>query len=145
AVKTLDQYKELMIDYGPKGIENYGFDEAQQAMQQGEAAMWLGAAQLGPALEDEEESEIAGNVGYHKINGEGGEDYVSGAVWGFSMLKSTQNEDAAWKLIQYLTSKEVQSEQVISGAMGSPGRIDVFEDEEVKDKINSEYAEALLD
>src|SRR5699024_10110388 len=73
AVKTLDQYKELMIDYGPKGIENYGFDEAQQAMQQGEAAMWLGAAQLGPALEDEEESEIAGNVGYHKINGEGGE------------------------------------------------------------------------
>lgn len=145
AVKTLDQYKTLMIDYGPKGSESYGFDEAQLAMQQGEAAMWLGAAQLGPALEDEEESEIAGKVGYHKLSGEGGDDYVSGAVWGFSMVKSTQNEDAAWELIQFLTSKEVQSEQVVSGAMGSPGRTDVFEDEEVKEQINPDYAEALLD
>src|SRR5699024_54045 len=145
AVETLEQYKKLMGDYGPKGASSVGFDEAQLAMQQEEAAMWLGAAQLGPALEDEEESNIAGDVGYKVLEGKEntGEDYVSGAVWGFSMVKSAENKDAAWELIKFLTSKEVVKEQTISGDLGSPGRSDIFDDEEVKEVLNEDFADAL--
>lgn len=146
AIKTLEQYKELMLNYGPEGIQSYGFNEAQLAMQQSEAAMWLGAAQLGPALENEEQSKIAGDVGYHKMSGLSGDDsYISGAVWGLSIVKTSQNKDAAWELIKYLTSEKISSEQVISGVLGSPGRSDTLKNEKVKENIDSEYADALAD
>lgn len=64
AIRTAEQYETLMKDYAPAGASNYTHLEAQAAMQQGKAAMWLDAAQLGPTLEDESQSQIAGDVGY---------------------------------------------------------------------------------
>lgn len=146
AIKTMEQYTDLLKEYGPRGIESYGFNEAQLAMQQGEAAMWLDAAQLGPALEDETKSKIAGNVGYQKLEGLSEEDkYISGAIWGFSLVNMSENKEAAFELIKYLTSEEVLAEQVITGSMGSPGREDVLENEKVLEQINPEYADALKD
>lgn len=142
AIQTTEYYQEL-AQYAPPGISSYGFPEALLAMQQGRAAMWLDAAQLGPQLEDPEASTIAGNVGYQVIEGEG-DDYIVGPVWALSMASSTENEGAAWELIQYLTSKDVNMQQVLSGSNGSPARADILADEQVREALNPGFADALL-
>lgn len=142
AVKTTEQYTELMTKYAPKGSTNYGFLEAQTAMQQGEAAMWIDAAQLGPTLEDESASSIAGNVGYAAPRGED-DDYIVGAVWGFSMVEGSEKAEESWELIKFLTSKDVAVEQAVSGTNGSPARADALSDPEVMKAYNPEYLAAM--
>lgn len=142
AIKTAEQYNELMTKYAPAGATNYGFAEAQTAMQQGKVAMWLDAAQLGAALEDPAASTIAGKVGYAAPVGEG-DDYIVGAVWGFSMVTDTKVGDASWKLIQFLTSKKVAIGQAVAGTNGSPARTDALTDEAVKAVYNPEYLDAM--
>lgn len=142
AITTAEQYDALMTEYAPAGASNYTHLEAQAAMQQGKAAMWLDAAQLGPTLEDESQSQVAGQIGYAAPQGEG-DDYIVGAVWGFSMVSDVENSDAAWELIQFLTSKEVAVGQAVSGTNGSPARADALTDPEVQEKYNPEYLAAM--
>lgn len=144
SVKTTEQYKQLLGDYAPSGTANYTYLEAQAAMLQGKAAMWLDAAQLGPALEDESQSSVAGDVGYVAPTGEG-DDYIVGAVWGFSMAANIENTDASWKLIQFLTSKDVAVGQAVSGLNGSPARVDALKDDKVREAYNPEYLDAMSD
>lgn len=143
AITTTEQYYTLLREYGPDGVANAGFVEAQAAMQAGQAAMWLDAAQLGPSLEDPASSDIAGKVGYAALSGTGGEDYIVGAIWGFSVAEGTENPDEAWALVQHLTGKETGIEQVVSGTNGSPGREDVLASPEAKEALNPAFAEAL--
>lgn len=142
AILTSEQYNTLMTKYAPEGASNYGFVEAQTAMQQGKAAMWLDAAQLGASLEDPAASTISGNVGYAAPVGEG-DDYIVGAVWGFSMVTGTEVSDEAWQLIQFLTSKDVAIGQAVSGTNGSPARTDALTDDAVKAVYNPEYLDAM--
>lgn len=141
AIKTAEQWAEL-VKYAPSGVASYNFNEAQVAMQQGEAAMWLDGAELGPALEDESQSTVAGKIGYHVMEGEG-EDYIAGAVWGLSMVKGTASPDASWEFIKFMTGREVGIDQAISGANPAPARTDVLSDASVQDALNPEYAAAL--
>ncbi|WP_099355251.1 ABC transporter substrate-binding protein [Fredinandcohnia onubensis] len=142
AIKTAKYYDELM-KYTPSGISNYSFAEAQQAMQQGKAAMWMDGAVLGPPLEDPEKSKIAGNVGYHVMEGTSDE-YTVGSIWSFVMAKNAQNKEAAWELMKYITSKEVVLEQALSGTNGSPTRSDVLLDEKIAEAFNPNFTKALL-
>lgn len=141
AIRTAEQYRDL-AQFAPRDISNYNFTEAQVAMQQGEAAMWLDSAQLGPALEDPEQSLIAGDVGYHVLEGEG-DDYVVGPVWAFSITDTAANPDAAWEFIEFITGKDVALGQALSGTRGSPARSDVLTDPQIGEAMNPDFAEAL--
>lgn len=141
ALLTTQQYQEL-AQFAPRDISNFSFTEAQVAMQQGEAAMWLDAAQLGPALEDPAQSTIAGNVGYHIMEGEG-DDYVVGPVWAYSITETAKNPDAAWEFIKYITDKDVALAQALAGTNSSPARTDVLSAPEIAEVMNPDFAEAL--
>ena len=143
AITSTTQYLDLLGNYGPKGVANFGFAEAQLAMQQGQAGMWLDAAQLGPALEDPSASKVAGKIGYTTLKGQGGEDYIVGAVWGMSIGAATTHKDQAWKLVQFLTGAQTGIAQVKSGTNGSTGRTDVLADPAVKKALNPGYIAAL--
>lgn len=145
ALKATTNYLDLLGKYGPEGVANYGFAEAQLAMQQGEAGMWLDAAQLGPALEDPKTSKVAGKVGYAALKGEGGQDYIVGAVWGFSVATATKQQTPAWKLVQFLTGVDTGVAQVESGTNGSSGRSDVLADAKVQKALNPGFVTALKD
>lgn len=145
ALTATTNYLDLLGKYGPKGVSNYGFAEAQLAMQQGEAGMWLDAAQLGPALEDPAKSKIAGKVGYAALKGQGGEDYIVGAVWGFSVATATKHQEQAWKLVQFLTGAKTGIAQVESGTNGSSGRSDVLADPAAQKALNPGFVTALTE
>lgn len=144
AIKTTQQYTELMTKYAPPGATNYSFTDAQTAMQQGKAAMWLDAAQLGPSLEDKTASTIAGNVGYAAPEGKG-DNYIVGAIWGFSLTQGAQNPGGAWKLIQFLTSKNVAISQAVDGSNSSPARSDALANADVKKAFNPQYLKAMTE
>lgn len=141
---TTEQYVDLMTKYAPSGAVNYGYVEAQRAMQQGQVAMWFDGASLGPSLEDPSVSTIAGNVGYSAPRGEGG-NYIAGAVSGLSIVSGTDRADEAWQLIQYLTKKESAIELALTGTGGTPGRNDVLTDPAVAKLYNPQYVEALTE
>ncbi len=142
AIETTEYFSEL-TKYAPEGIGSYGFAEAQLAMQQGTAAMWMDAAQLGPSLEDKEKSKVAGKIGYHVMEGVG-DDYTVGPVWGFSITNTAKDKEASWELVKFLTNKETSLAQALSGSNGSPARIDVLEDAKIKEVFNPEFAAALI-
>lgn len=56
-------YVKLLIDAGPDGAEQMGFEECRDLFEQGQVAMWYGSTRAGPLLESAD-SPIAGNVGY---------------------------------------------------------------------------------
>lgn len=141
AIETAEQWAQL-AEYAPEGIANYSFNEAQLAMQQGQVAMWMDGAELGPALEDPAESAVAGDIGYHVIPGVG-DDYVAGSIWGYSIAKDSKQQDAAWEFIKYATGTKVGVEQAVSGANAAPARTDVLSDPAVRDVLNNEYLDAL--
>ncbi len=144
AITATTQYLHLLTKTGPPGASNIGFAEAQIAMQQGKAGMWLDAAQLGPSLEKAGTSTIAGKVGYSAMtSAKGGSDYIVGAVWGFSIAAASAAQDSAWKLVQFLTSKETGLAQLKSGTNGSSGRSDVLTDPSAQGSVNPGFAKAL--
>ena len=142
SVKATTQMVELLGNYGPDGIASYTYADAQLAMQQGLAAMWYDAAQLGPALNDPEESLVAGDIGFKSLEGVG-DAYVTGAVWAWAMMDGTSNGDPSWELIKFLTSEEVAAGQAVGGVNPSPGRTSVLSDPDVQDALGSEFLDAL--
>lgn len=143
AKEATQQYYDLLGTYGPKGPAGYTFAEAQKAMQDGDAGMWIDAAQLGPALSDPKASSAADDIGFAALTGEGGDDYTVGAVWGFSMATAAANPEGSWELIQYLTNEETGVSQVVSGTNGSTGRTDVLEDPQVQEALDPDFVTAL--
>lgn len=143
AIRTAQQWYTLS-KYASAGIANDDYSDCQLAMEQGKVAMWLDGAELGPALEDPAKSTVVGKVGYTVLTGKsaGDEKYVTGAVWGYSIVKTTTHADAAWELIKYLAGKEVNLGQVLAG-LNSPGRTDVVDDPAVIARLNPEYIAAL--
>lgn len=142
AINATTQITDLYTKFGPQGVETYTFADAQLAMQQGLAAMWYDAAQLGPALDDPEQSLIAGNVGYKALEGIG-DAYVTGAVWAWALANGTANPACSWELVKFLTSEEVAVGQALNGVNPSPGRAAVLGDPAVQEALGSEFLDAL--
>jgi ABC-type glycerol-3-phosphate transport system substrate-binding protein len=142
SVTATTQITDLYTKYGPDGIATYTFADAQLAMQQGLAAMWYDAAQLGPALDDPEESLIAGNVGYSALEGIG-DGYVTGAVWAWALANGTSNGACSWELVKFLTSEELAIAQAVDRTNPSPGRASVLSDPAVQEALGAEFLTAL--
>lgn len=143
AIKTAQQYQ-VLSHYASPGIASLNFDDCQTQMAQGKVALWLDDAALGPALEIPAKSTVVGKVGYSVLTGKaaGDEKYVPGAVWGYSIAKTTTRADAAWELIKYLSGKDVNLATTLAGA-SAPARTDVLDDPGVIAKLNPSYIAAL--
>ncbi len=145
AVKTAKFYTDLLVKYGPPGIASYSWQEAQLAMQQGKAAMWLDVAQLGPQLEDPSLSRIAGKVGYSIVKGEGDNWATVGGAAGYAIAANTKNEGGAWEMVRFLTGKDTQLNNFVTKADGSPTRKDVLNDPAAKATMNADFLSAMSD
>lgn len=142
SVTATTQLTDLYTKYGPDGIATYTFADAQLAMQQGLAAMWYDVAGLGPALDDPDESLIAGKVGYSALEGIG-DGYVTGAIWAFALAAGTPNAECSWELIKFLTSDEVAIAQAAARTNPTPGRTSALRDPAVQEALGPEFLTAL--
>ena len=103
-----------IVDCGPEGSSAFGPSEAANAFAQGQAAMFLDSIAFAGTFEDESRSTVAGNVGWapHPV-GVRAASQTGG--FGLAIPRNAENPDAAFLLMQWLTSRE-------GGPYGRDGR-----------------------
>ncbi len=127
-----------IVDCGPEGSSSFGPSEAANAFATGKAAMFMDSIAFAPGFEDPSKSSVAGNVGY-ALHPEGVRRGSQTGGFGIAIPKNGANKEAAFLLMQWLTSKE--GDKMVAMAGGNPSRFSTYADPEVQAKFP--FAEAF--
>lgn len=121
-----------IVDCGPEGSSSFGPSEAANAFATGKAAMFMDSIAFAPGFEDPAKSSVAGNVGY-ALHPEGVRRGSQTGGFGIALPKNGANQEAAFLLMQWLTSKE--GDKMVAMAGGNPSRFSTYADPEVQAKF----------
>lgn len=131
-----------IVDCGPEGSSAFGPAEAANAFAQGQAAMFLDSIAWAGGFEDPSQSTVVGNVGYaaHPM-GEIRASQTGG--FGLAIPRNAEHPEAAFLLMQWLTSKE--GDLAVAMAGGNPSRFSTYANEELNAKYpwSATFGEAL--
>jgi multiple sugar transport system substrate-binding protein len=128
-VAATEQYMKL-IPFSPPDTLNYGWSEAQSALQQGRVFMGLLWNDQAPFLEDPAVSKVAGKIGYSPIPSNSGEPFSQ--LEGLTYLIPTESKHAreAYRFLEWAMSAQVQVQQTLKGS--SSARKSTYDDPKVK-------------
>lgn len=131
AVQAAEFLREV-VRTGPVGIPTFGFGEAAAAFLQGDAAMHLDTLKIAAMSRNPNLSTIDGNVGYalHPVGTRCGAETGGFAL---GIPTNSQNQEAAFLFIQYLTSRAGDRRMVELG--GDPIRISTLQDPEFAERF----------
>ena len=101
-------------DTGPAGIPGYGQGEMMNAFLQGQSAMYLDSIVIMTQANDPAKSKIGGKVGY-ALHPKGVKYASQSGGLGLTIPKNAKNKDAAFLLMQWLTSKSADLKVVKAG------------------------------
>lgn len=139
------QYFLDLTKNGPKDIASYNHEDAAALFMQGQAAMWFDATSMAYMFDDPASCSVVGKIDYFPVpeGPAGGSGAIAG--WSLGIPSDSQNKDAAYAFIMYMTSREKAKEYNEKG--GIPCRTSSFEDTELlKEKpINAKVYEAIKD
>lgn len=140
-VRGLDDYASLM-KAGPINILSIDWPDAEQVFKQQRAAFFIDASLFAPGLEDPS-SPISGKIGYRLIPPQraGGKSYTAHWGWGFGVPANSDNPEAGWYFIQYMTNKS--SEPKIGKLHWGAVRNSSQTNPEYTGSLNPEYAEVV--
>ena len=121
-----------ILECGPEGGASFGFAEAKNAFLQGRAAMFLDSTVVAGEVDNPEKSKVVGKVGWapHPMGVRRGSQTGG---FGIAIPKNAQNKDAAFLLMQWLTSKKADRMIALEG--GNPSRFSTHADPEVNAKF----------
>lgn len=117
-----------IVDCGPEGAQTFGFAEAGASFLQGQTAMFLDSTVFAGQVNDPSKSKVVGNVGWapHPAGVRAGSQTGG---FGIGIPTNAQNKEAAFLLMQWLTSKE--ADVAIAMAGGNPSRFSTHENADV--------------
>lgn len=127
AIAMGNAFDTLETKDGPKGIAGYGYQECERDLNQGTVSMFWETSVFSADVLDPTKSSQASNIGVTVIpcppsaNGH----CTMGSPWGIYMNSNTKVRDAAWQVMQYLTSEAVQGQVVATGQAGAAVRASV--------------------
>ncbi|MEL7461274.1 MAG: extracellular solute-binding protein [Pseudomonadota bacterium] len=133
-----------IVDCGPEGAASFGFGEALGAFLQGDTAMFLDTTVVAGQVSDPSKAapEVIGNVGWalHPMGTRRGSQTGG---FGIGIPANAENKEAAFLLMQWLTSKE--GDKLVALAGGNPSRFSTHADAEVNAKFPhmATFGEAL--
>jgi multiple sugar transport system substrate-binding protein len=132
-VAATEQYLKL-IAFSPPDTLNYGWGEAQSALQQGHVFMGLLWDDQAPFLEDPKLSKVAGKVGYSLIpsNSPSSSPEPFSQLEGLTYLIPTESKHPreAYRFIEWAMSAQVQIQQTMKGS--SSARISTYDNPTVR-------------
>lgn len=113
-------YGGLLHNYGPANVStDMSWPEAMAIFTQGNAAFYTEADSLYKNAMDTEKSKIADKVGFAAFPaGPAGSKPYNIPSWGLGINSASNNQDNAWKFIQWATSKERTLEAQKAGVPG---------------------------
>jgi sorbitol/mannitol transport system substrate-binding protein len=104
--QAVDFYVNLVRDYGEPGPAVSSFGECATLMGQGNVAMWYDATSVVTALEDPSSSKVVGKIGYVPAPVEKTQHSGWLYTWSLAIPKTSENKDAAWDFMSWMTSKD---------------------------------------
>ncbi len=123
-----------LFEFAPPGSTDYWWDQRETAFRTGNVAMMEGWSIARAGYENEEISTVVGNVDLTFAPVAEGVDASYGfGGWGIGINADSENPDAAWEFIKWITSPEIQKEWVRHE--GAPIRRSTLEDPE----LNAEF------
>lgn len=129
-VKLLDSWKAPWDEGLTPNPLSWTYHDTVAAMQTGKLAMALEYSPRVMVFEDPSVSQVAGKMGYallpHKALGKHPMMFLNGS-WCLSVDKNSSQKKAAWELIKFLTSKEIQKFMALEAANG-PTLLEIYED-----------------
>jgi multiple sugar transport system substrate-binding protein len=141
AIKATELWTDMLTNYAPKGISNFGWNELYLSMQQGKVAMVIATTKDYPIFVDPTKSKIGEDLGYACIKGTG-DAYTVGNIGARLLPTAGKNTKAAWTAVQFLTSKEAQTKQVEEKDLVDVTRQSVIDSKVFGSKYNPEWAAA---
>lgn len=143
-VEALKYYTDLVRTnkVAPPEVVTWNWDPLITGLQQGKIAMSCLYSPYAALMDDPEKSQVVGQIEY-SLCPEQETTQTIGAAWQYSIPKDAPNKEAAFKFIQYFTSKDIQLEQTKLG--NSPVRFSVYDNEELAtDRRDFEAAKEAL-
>ncbi len=122
------KFLQEVVATGPAGIPGYGQGEANTAFLQGQAAMYLDSTSLASVISDPARSRVAGNVSW-ALHPKGAVRASQSGGLGLTIPKNAKHGDAAFLLLQWLTSKA--QDKAVTKLGGAPMRNSTLSDAEI--------------
>lgn len=121
-----------IVDCGPQGAASFGFSEALGSFLNGDTAMFLDTTVVAGQINDPSKSRVVGNVGW-AMHPMGVERASQTGGFGIGIPRNAENKEAAFLLMQWLTSKE--GDRLVALEGGNPSRFSTHNDPEVVAKF----------
>ena len=140
-VKAAEALKTI-VDCGAEGSVNFGFGEALGSFLNGDTAMFLDTTIVAGQVDNPDKSKVVGNVGW-ALHPMGTKRASQTGGFGIGIPANAENKDAAFLLMQWLTSKE--GDKLVAMAGGNPSRFSTHADADVNAKFPhmATFGEAL--
>jgi multiple sugar transport system substrate-binding protein len=138
-------WRDLLTSSAPEGISTYKVTDCLQAFEQGRVAMWHDDSGMIPEVLDPEKSNVASETAFWSMPcPEVNPDHCALVQpFGIWINNASKNKEAAWLLVQYLTSKETQAAAAQAKALLTPSRLSVLSDPATVAKLPATFPEAL--
>lgn len=138
-------YRDILQNAAPKGIATYLVDNCLQDFQQGRVAMWQDDSGSIPLVIDPTQSKVANSVAFWELPCQAVNPDHCALVqpFGVWMNNASLHKGAAWQLIQYLTSPEVQKNAALAKDLLTPSRTSVLNDPAVVAALPPTFDQAL--
>jgi multiple sugar transport system substrate-binding protein len=138
-------WREILTTSAPEGISTYEFPDCLQAFQQGRVAMWHDDSGAIPQVLDPNLSLVAEETAFWSLPCTEVNPANCGLVQPFGtwINAASENKEAAWLLVQYLTSKETQAAAAQAGALITPSRLSVLTDPATVAALPATFPDAL--
>ena len=117
-----------IVDCGPEGATSFGFGEALGSFLNGDTAMFLDTTVVAGQINDPSRSSVVGNVDWalHPMGVRRGSQTGG---FGIGIPSNAENKEAAFLLMQWLTSRE--GDKLVALAGGNPSRFSTHADPDV--------------
>ena len=124
-----EYYGGLLRDYGPENVStDMSWPEAAAIFAQGNAAFYTDASSLYKNLTEAENSTVSDSVGFAPFpEGPAGSKPYNVPSWALGVNAASENQENAWKFIEWATSSEMTLEIQQAGVPGA--RDSVWNDE----------------
>ena len=138
-------WRELLTTSAPEGISTYEYPDCLAAFQQGRVAMWHDDSGAIPEVLDPDKSLVAEETAFWSLPCQEVNPDHCGLVQPFGtwINAASKNKEAAWLLVQFLTSKETQAAAAQAGALLTPSRLSVLTDPATVATLPATFPEAL--
>ncbi|GAB1483604.1 hypothetical protein MASR2M78_24200 [Treponema sp.] len=142
AIKSFKYYGDMLRNYGPPGVLTMSWPQAADLFAQGKVGMYTDASSLYNAVADPSKSKIAGSVGVAMFpKGDVSSKPYNVCPWALSVGVNSENKEAAWTLIRWLTSKEMVARTQASG--NSMARASAWEKPENNKSFTADFIETV--